>query len=71
MKITPEFVSFGGGRRICPAYRPLCHQSIYVLLRLTREFKRIENRDPIMEYVGVDRNLTDSRNGVKIGLFAA
>lgn len=64
----PEFVPFGGGRRMCPAYYQVYLQSMYILIRLTKEFEAIENRDPVLEYVELDRNLTESRNGVKIGL---
>ncbi|KAF2126178.1 cytochrome P450 [Dothidotthia symphoricarpi CBS 119687] len=71
MKIPPEFVPFGGGRRICPAYQQVYLQSTYILIRLTQEFESIENRDPVLEYVELDRNLTESRNGVKIGLATA
>lgn len=71
MKTPPEFVPFGGGRRICPAYQQVYLQSTYILIRLTKEFESIENRDPVLEYVELDRNLTESRNGVKIGLTAA
>lgn len=70
-KTPPEFVPFGGGRRICPAYQQVYVQSAYVLIRLAQEFERIENRDPVMEYIELDRNLTESRNGSQIGLTAA
>lgn len=71
MKIPPEFVPFGGGRRICPAYQQVYIQTAYVLIRLAQEFDSIENRDPVLEYVELDRNLTESRNGVQIGLTLA
>ncbi|KAK1139082.1 hypothetical protein N8T08_001328 [Aspergillus melleus] len=71
LKTPPEFVPFGGGRRMCPAYYQVYLQSVYILIRLTKEFEAIENRDPVLEYVELDRNLTESRNGVKIGLMVA
>jgi cytochrome P450 len=70
-KTPPEFVPFGGGRRICPAYQQVYVQSAYVLIRLAQEFESIDNRDPVVEYLELDRNLTESRNGVQIGLTAA
>lgn len=61
-----EFVPFLGGPRICPAQQQVLTQSIYLLVRLTREFTMIENRDPIKEYVGLVKALTESKNGVKV-----
>ena len=63
-----EFTPFLGGPRICPAQQQVLTQSLYLLVRMTREFERIENRDPVLEYVEVVRMLTESRNGVKVGL---
>lgn len=71
MKIPAEFVPWGGGRRTCPAYQQVYLQSAYILIRLAKEFGSIQNKDPVLEYVEVDRNLIESRNGVKIGLTAA
>ena len=42
-----------------------------MLVRLVREFARIENRDPVAEYVEFTKMTTESRNGVKIALFPA
>ncbi|KAI9642719.1 hypothetical protein NHQ30_008450 [Ciborinia camelliae] len=61
-----EFVPFLGGPRICPAQQQVLTQSIYLLVRLTREFTMIENRDPVKEYVGLVKALTESKNGVKV-----
>ena len=63
-----EFVPFLGGPRICPAMQQVLVQATYVLVRLTREFERIECRDEVREYVVLARMLTESRNGVKVGL---
>lgn len=62
-----EFVPFLGGPRICPAMHQVLTQSIYLLVRLTREFSIIENRDPVLEYRGLVKALTESINGVKVG----
>ncbi|TGO26885.1 hypothetical protein BPAE_0051g00200 [Botrytis paeoniae] len=61
-----EFVPFLGGPRICPAQQQVLTQSIYLLVKLTREFIMIENRDPVEEYVGIVKALTESKNGVKV-----
>lgn len=62
-----EFVPFLGGPRICPAMQQVLTQGIYLLVRLTREFEMIENRDPVLEYVGLVKTMTESKNGVKVG----
>ncbi|KAL9108290.1 MAG: hypothetical protein Q9227_006887 [Pyrenula ochraceoflavens] len=63
-----EFVPFGGGPRICPALQQVLTNFLYVLVRLAKEYERIENRDPVMEYVTEWTNTLESRNGVKIAL---
>ena len=64
-----EFVPFLGGPRICPAQQQVLTHAVYILVRLTRRFARIENRDPAEEYVEFTKMTTQSRNGVKIALF--
>lgn len=61
-----EFVPFYGGPRICPANQQVLTHASYALLRLTRQFRHIENRDPVHEYVELTKMTTQSRNGVKI-----
>ena len=63
-----EFIPFSGGPRICPAQQQVLTQVTYLLVRLAREFKRIENRDGVLEYVEFVKTLTQSRNGVKVAL---
>lgn len=64
-----EFVPFMGGPRICPAQQQVLTQTTYLLARMTREFVRIENRDPVSEYVELVKMTTESRNGVQVGFF--
>ncbi|PQE21540.1 Cytochrome P450 protein [Rutstroemia sp. NJR-2017a WRK4] len=68
-KMGWEFTPFLGGPRICPAQQQVLTQAVYLLVRLTRKFSKIENRDPVLEYVEMVRMTTESRNGVKIALF--
>lgn len=63
-----EFVPFLGGPRICPAQQQVILQATYLLLRLTRKFERIHNRDEVWEYVELQRMAIESRRGVKIAL---
>ncbi|PQE13906.1 Cytochrome P450 family protein [Rutstroemia sp. NJR-2017a BBW] len=44
--------------------------SVLLSSKLTRQFSKIVNRDPVLEYVEMVRMTTESRNGVKIALFA-
>ncbi|KAM0126263.1 hypothetical protein ACHAP3_009340 [Botrytis cinerea] len=66
-----EFTPFLGGPRICPAQQQVLTQSVYLLVRMTRSFASIENRDTILEYVEMVRMATESRNGVKVALFSS
>jgi cytochrome P450 monooxygenase len=45
-------------------------ENAYVLVRLMREFEKLENRDPVQEFVERTRLTTESRNGVKVGLIS-
>lgn len=66
-----EFVPFLGGPRICPAQQQVLTQAVYVLVRLVREFERVENRNEVGEYVEAGGMTVESRNGVRIALFPA
>lgn len=63
-----EFVPFSGGPRICPANQQVQTYFVYVLVKLTQEFARIENRDSEWHYVETFKLTTESKNGVKIAL---
>jgi cytochrome P450 len=61
-----EFVPFWGGPRLCPAQQQVYTYVIYALLRLTQRFERIENCDPVLEYVEGLMPSIESVNGVKV-----
>lgn len=69
--LASDFIPFLCGPRVCPAQQQVLIQAAYVLVRLVQDFERIENRDPVHEYVEATRVTTESRNGVKIALFPA
>lgn len=69
-KVTWEFTPFYGGPRICPAQQQVLTQTVYLLVRMTRKFSKMENRDPVIEYVERVRMLTESKNGVQVGLYS-
>ncbi|MCJ1308033.1 hypothetical protein MMC25_001683 [Agyrium rufum] len=65
-RLSWEFIPFYGGPRICPANQQVLTHATYTLLRLTRQFRRIENRDPVMEYLELRKMTAQSKNGVQI-----
>ncbi|KAE9373609.1 cytochrome P450 [Stipitochalara longipes BDJ] len=66
-----EFTPFLGGPRMCPAQQQVLTQSVYFLVRMTKEFVKIENRDEVLEYVETARGTVESRNGVKVAFFSS
>lgn len=66
-----NYIPFSAGRRICPGKDLARTEIAYVLVRLIREFKTLENRDPVYEYVEESRLTTESRNGLLVGLVPA
>ena len=54
---------------MCPAQHQVLTQAVYLLVRMVREFERIENRDPCEDYVERTKMLTESANGIKVALF--
>lgn len=67
-RLNWDFVAFSGGPRICPAQQQAITQTIYLLVRLTREFEVLENRDPCLEYVEAVSLVSESKNGVQVAL---
>ena len=65
-RLSWEFLPFYGGPRICPANQQVMTHASYALVRLTRHFECIENRDPVMEYIELRKMTAQSRNGVQI-----
>lgn len=63
-----QYEPFSGGGRICPAQQMVLTQVAYLLVRLAQEFKGLENRDEVEEYVGEIKATTQSRNGAKVSL---
>jgi hypothetical protein len=62
---------FFSGPRTFPAQQQVFTQAIYLLVRMSREFLRIENRDPVIEYVERYRVVTKSVNGVRVALISS
>jgi cytochrome P450 len=62
------YIPFSAGRRVCPGQQITLTENAYVLIRLMRKFKALENRDPVLEFVEQNRLTVESRHGVQIGL---
>ncbi|KAG6056130.1 hypothetical protein E4U17_002465 [Claviceps sp. LM77 group G4] len=67
-RLAWDFVPFSGGARICPAQQQAITQSIYLLVRLVKEFPVMENRDPCLEFIESMSLVSESRNGVLVAL---
>jgi cytochrome P450 len=65
------YLPFGGGPRVCPAQQLALTEMAYTLVRLLREFRAVENRDPVWEYVEVWKMTTESGNGAKVSMVPA
>ena len=63
-----EYTPFGGGPRSCPGQRLVFTESAYVLVRLLREFAKVECRDEVWEWKEEMRMTFQSRNGWLVGL---
>ncbi|KAL8671455.1 MAG: hypothetical protein Q9168_004043 [Polycauliona sp. 1 TL-2023] len=65
------FMAFNGGPRTCPAQQMVYTEAAYVVTRLVQQFARLENRDPCEAWQEEMRLNFQSKNGVKVGLFAS
>ncbi|KAE9373136.1 cytochrome P450 [Stipitochalara longipes BDJ] len=66
-----QYEPFSGGARICPAQQMVLTQVAYLLVRLAQEFKGLENRDEVEEFLGEIKATVQSRNGTKVSLTPA
>ena len=64
-----QYEPFLGGIRMCPAQNQVLTQLAYLLVRFAQEFRSVENRDEVYEYVERVTMTVESRNGVKVALF--
>jgi len=60
-----------GGPRMCPAQQMVLTQVAYLPVRLAQEFKGLENRDEVHEFLAEFMMTMSSRNGAKVSLTPA
>ncbi len=63
-----SYLPFGGGPRVCPGQQLALTEVGYTVVKILQTFQKIENRDPVLEFVEDYKITTDSRNGAKVGL---
>lgn len=66
-----EFLPFIGGPRVCPAQQMALMQVRYTVARIVQNFRSIQNRDPVLEFVEQYRITSDSKNGCKVAMTPA
>ena len=62
------YVPFSGGPRICPAQQMVLLEVSWLTVKIMQQFKSLENRDPVLEWVGETNASIQSKNGAKVGL---
>lgn len=65
------YLPFSGGARMCPGQQLALTEIAYTVVRLLREFKGVENRDPVWEFVEEWKLSTESANGTKVAMIPA
>ncbi|KUL85579.1 hypothetical protein ZTR_08046 [Talaromyces verruculosus] len=66
-----KFIPFGGGVHVCPGQNLAMNRVAFTVARIVVAFDRIENRDPVAEFVPLYKLVTASQNGVKVALHKA
>ncbi|CAG8948741.1 hypothetical protein HYFRA_00001862 [Hymenoscyphus fraxineus] len=70
LRPTWEYTPFGGGPRICPGFRLVFAEVAYTLIKILREFERIESRDD-RPWTEETRATFNNLHGTKVALFPA
>ena len=60
------WLPFSAGPRVCPPANQSINHLTFILVVLLRRYQKIENHDPVIEYIEKWHMIWESRNGVKI-----
>jgi cytochrome P450 len=63
-----QYEPFSGGIRMCPAQNQALIQLAYILVRFAQEFKAVENKDEVFEYLESVALTVESKRGVMIAM---
>ncbi|KAI1073725.1 cytochrome P450 [Whalleya microplaca] len=70
LRPTWEYTPFGGGPRICPGFRLVFAEVAYTMVKILREFERLESRDD-RPWTEETRATFQNLHGAKVALFPA
>ena len=65
-----DFLPFIGGPRVCPAQQMALMQVRFTVARIVQNFRIIENRDPVIDFIERYRITSDSKNGCMVALIS-
>ena len=64
-----QYIPFLGGARMCPAQQMMLSHYAYLVVRFVQTFRKIENRDPELDFKAKVVFGQESANGVKVALY--
>lgn len=69
LRLVPwSYLPFGGGPRVCIGQQLALTEVGYTIAKIVQRFPRIENADPVLEFVEQWKITTESKNGAKVRL---